>query len=373
MIRILHISQSLGGVANSLNLIFSNIDKERFELTLVAPDSPELEEHVRSAGFDYIPLNMKRQIGFHDVIDVFKILKIMSAKQYDLVHCHSAKAGVLGRIAAFLQRKPVIYSPRGWSYLSQEGWRRSFFRNIERLMVPCTDRIVVASASEAALGKKEVWFNENKMNIVNNSFFPSEVEQIEHLPLPIIKEYVLTIGRITYQKNIDQFINVAEYLHTQFPHLKFIIKGSGYLNPLEEKAKTLVMSKNLHEVVVFVPWGAKIETLNWIRGCTIYVHTALFEALPNVILEAMAIGKPAVATNTVGNCDTVIDGVTGYLTELNDVEGMAKKIAELLRDKEKARAFGEAGKSYAWENFDIRKNIKLLEKIYCDLLSKKIE
>lgn len=371
MRRILHISQSLGGVANSLNLIFSNIDRERFTLTLIAPESAELEERVHAAGFEYIRLNMKRQVGLHDAIDVGRILKILRARQYDLVHCHSAKAGVLGRIAAFLGGKPAVYSPRGWSYLSQEGWKRSFFRSIERLMVPFTDCLVVASASEAELGRTEVGFNKNKMHVINNSFYPSEIEQMEKMPSPMADEYVLTIGRITYQKNIEQFIDVAALLHSQFPQLKFVIKGAGYLNPLEEKAKALVDHKGLGDVIVFVPWGSKIETLSWIQGCILYVHTSLFEALPNVILEAMAIGKPVVATNAVGNRDAVVDGVTGYLSELHDVEGMAKKIAVLLRDKKKARDFGKAGKSFAWENFDIRKNIKLLEKVYDDMLSQK--
>ena len=373
MKKILFISQSLGGVANSLNLIISNIDSSKYEITLVAPPNKFLEGRVAKAGFRYIKLEMKRSVGLHDLLDLYRIFRIMNEQTYDLIHCHSAKAGVLGRLSAFLSGKKVIYSPRGWSYLSQDKkWKQKFYCYIEKLMVPFTDLLIVASASEAELGLNEVGFSGKKIRIVRNSFFPEEIENVANSESPFPEKYILTIGRVVYQKNLEQFIDVAEILHQQFPQLKFVIKGTGFKetfeSELEEKARQTVSEKGLDSTVLFFPWGDKSETLNWIKHCELYVHTARFEALPNVILEAMALGKAVVSTNAIGNKDAVVDHTTGYLTELYDRTSMAEKIKELLDNADLKSKFGNDAKQYAFLNYNIKVNIRHLEKLYDYLL-----
>lgn len=184
------------------------------------------------------------------------------------------------------------------------------------------------------------------------------------------KEYIVTIGRPSYQKNPFFLVDVIKGVHAVHPEVKFYLLGVGFYSPDLEEMTRLIKDYGLEDVIVLKEWLDHDATMKFVEDALLYLTVSRYEGLPLAIVEAMAMGKCIVASKVVGNVDCVRDGYNGLVIEL-DVDLFISKLNNLLDAPEKIKEYGRNSRILYEAEFDIRKRIGLLEDIYHKIANKR--
>lgn len=257
--------------------------------------------------------NFTRSINFRRDISAFwEIKKIYRDINPDMVHVHSSKAGVLGRLA-FSKKTPVFYTPHGYSFL-MSGIRkdkRFIYKLIEKV---CSLRgsITIACSqgeyNEALKISKRVELVNNGINIITLDRYRNDVRKTVD---------VVTLGRITYQKNPELFNEVAK----KMPYLKFRWIGDGEL-------RNQLTAKNIE----ITGWLLRREALQAIQESKIFMLGSRWEGLPLALLEAMYLEKVCVVSDVVGNHDVIENKKNGFIC--TTVEDYVEVLKNIISNKE---------------------------------------
>jgi glycosyltransferase involved in cell wall biosynthesis len=365
-IRICHISQSAGaGVETYILNILKYSDKKTFRHIVICSDTGTLADRAKAAGAEVISLPMVREIApIRDLFCVIKLLPIVYRLKVDLIHAHSGKGGIYGRLCGAFLGKAVAFTPHAFSYLGLTGFRRSMVLCIEKLLKYTNAYLLATSPSEAGRAIKEVGWHPKKVL----AQFPNSVE----VPPKIIRRAtnkrirVLMIGRITYQKNPEMFLRVSKLAGTE-GKITFTILGAGYGEELEEKVKTLVEDMGLKNIVGIKPWRNSTGVREELINSDIYISTSRYESFGLATAEAMAHGLPVIGTMIDGNVDLIDENKNGFLVEVDDDAAMAANIIKLANNIKLRTKLGNAGRCKIDKIYNINKNIHKLEEIYHNL------
>ncbi|MFY7727892.1 MAG: glycosyltransferase, partial [Flavobacterium sp.] len=306
-----------------------------------------------------------------DTTCLYKAYKIIKAERPDVIHAHSAKGGVIGRIVGKLTGTPVLFTPHAFSYLSAEtGLKRRVYLAIEKLLRG-SSTLLATSQSEARRGMEEVGFSPNKTIVFNNSINP-----VAHIqPLTLQKTwpdtYLCTIGRPSYQKNIELMIEALYHVKQQLPQVHLVVVGVGFLSDKLSAVKDIIRNRNLESNVTIIDWTSRENTLNILSHCSVYLSTSRYEGLPYAVIEALALQKPCVVSDCDGNKDLVENGYNGYVIPSENPADYAEKILALLHNDGLQKQFSEhAGKMFS-DHFNLQNNISLIENIYKEAAARK--
>ena len=164
------------------------------------------------------------------------------------------------------------------------------------------------------------------------------------------KKVVLCMAKLTYLKGIHYLIEAFKKISDQYKDTMLIIAGSG--NKAEEKRlRNLVVSLAIKDKVIFTGWVNYSDAPYLHAASDVFVHPSLLEGTPLVILEAMATGKPVIATNIAGVPDMITDGIDGFLVEEKNVGQIVEKLSVLLDDEVLCRKIGENARKKVEEKF----------------------
>ncbi len=366
--KILHITQSVGGIETYILNILANIDRDRFEMSLICPlDSGGLSKRASDLDVAVYRVRMRREISpFYDLQNLFEISGIVRKIKPDLIHAHSSKAGILGRIAAVLNRIPVIYTPNAYAFLGSTGFKRAMYLLIEIAIRPFTSLLLAVGQSEYERSVHDVRFPLERVRTVENAIKILETPtRLETSPGSV--PLVLMVGRLNYQKNPEMFVRAAHIVANQVPNAEFRIIGGGYQEFHGKLTRNLVASLFLKERLKILNWMDQDSLVKLMERAQVIVVPSRYDGLPFLVLEAMAMGKPVVGTRVDGVKDAIADGETGFLVELDDVKSMAERIILLLKDPELRSRLGNAGWKRVEREFNIEKNIRRIENIYCEV------
>lgn len=312
-----------------------------------------------------------------DLKAVMQAVKIIRKEKPDLVHCHSAKGGVIGRFAAFLTGTKVAYTAHAFSFLSAESAKKKKIFLLLEKIAKLNSYLLACSGSERELGIKVVGFKEKKAFAWNNAV-PDSLPLIAKNPgiakteLPMPKEgerYITSIGRPSYQKNPLFMVEVAHGIHLKHPDIKFYLLGVGFYSPMLDDMKALIHQYGMDDTFYLLPWLSHEETLKYVNGSMLYFMTSLYEGLPISVIEAMSLGKAVVASDVLGNKDCVKDGYNGYLLPL-EVKVFVEKMNELIEDDEKRKLMEKNSRAFFESDFFIDNRIKALENIYSEIYNR---
>lgn len=227
-----------------------------------------------------------------------EIRKLLERIQPDIVHMHSSKSGVIGRIALSFKNVRQFYSPHGFSFLmeSDSKMKRFVYRSIEKLFSKFNCTIVASSQGEF----EEALRLSNKSKLVNNGIEMKELEMYEYKIVPTEKRktLVVTVGRILYQKNPALFNEIA----IRMPDVDFLWIGEGDL-------RNCLNAPNIR----IVGWGKREDALEMLAQSDIYLMTSLWEGMPLSLLEAMCLKKVCIVSNVIGNRDVIKDQINGFI------------------------------------------------------------
>lgn len=336
-----------GGVRKHILDLLLNLDIEKYELyfaySLKRADETMMMNisKLKNRGIHLIELKyMNREINLIQEMKALNELnKIIRQISPDIVHCHSSKAGAIGRISAKVSGiKKIYYTPH--AYIMQNPSinkiKKIIFTNIERVLSRhCTTKTINVSNGEKNFAEK---LNIDK-NIKFQVIYNGVDEEITHGNIVQLKKELdieeedIVVGvaaRMDDQKDPFTFIKIAEKVSSKNENIKFIYIGDGeYKNKIETYIAENSLEKNIKLL------GFRNDTEQLLQIMDIYLVTSLYESMPYSLIEALKYGLPIVATNTIGNNEIVIERNNGLMFNIKDVDEGASKIKEIIKDKEK--------------------------------------
>jgi glycosyltransferase involved in cell wall biosynthesis len=388
-VKIIHIITRLdkGGSAENTLLTTIGLDKNKYDIVLIkgislesemsAEERTSLDEGLRQAELNgvkliIVPSLIRRINPILDLQTLFRLYRIFLQEKPAIVHTHTSKAGILGRWASFLAGVPIIvHTPHGHIFYGYHGIiKTGLFVLMERLTALITDRIIALTKREKG---EHIQFNISKPHkfVVIHSGVPLEnFSKIftnndklkKKLGIPVADSIVGTVGRLVEIKGHRYLLDAARSVLNKIANVTFLLIGDGHLmTELISHASAL----GIKNKVIFAGWRSDIPQL--INTFDIFVLPSLNEGMGRVLVEAMAIGKPIVASDIGGIPDLVKNGANGILFPPGNVDAMAEAIIKLLLDRELARKMGKEGEKGSL-NYDTGAMVKKIEGLYEDLL-----
>lgn len=361
---------NVGGPSIHTILLSSGLCKERFKTYLVfgkeGKDEGSLKDEAEKTNIEliFIP-ELQREISpIKDIIALFKLIRIIRRIKPDIVHTHMAKAGMLGRLAAWLCGvRIIIHTFHGnifHSYFSKA--KTLFFIFIERLLSIISTKIITLTESQRDEVLKFKIGNKNKVVIIPLGLsldkFYSPKKGLLRKELGISEEPLIgTTARLVPIKDIGTFLEGARIVLEEIKDAIFVIAGDGYLREeLEKKAQSLGISKS----VSFLGFREDLEV--FYLDLTCFVLSSLNEGLPVAIIEAQASGIPVVATN-VGGVPSLVSSDTGITVSPKNPQALGEAIKSILKNPEMARKMGEKARENS-KKYTIKRLIKDIERLY---------
>jgi glycosyltransferase involved in cell wall biosynthesis len=350
----------LGGAQQVALFLCRALSRPEFEVTLIAGCGGLLDEEARQLdGVDVIFLpSLVREIRpLRDIAALFHLRRIFRAGRFDVVHTHSSKAGVLGRIAARLAGIPsIIHTYYGFGFTHyQSPARRRLLIAAERLAARCADFLVPVSRDNMARALQLSIGSPGQYRVIVNGIPVEEFCDIDvdvaavkaELGIPGGAPTVGMIAPLKPQKAPLDFVGVADRVIECIPEAHFVLVGDGELRcAVEEEIGRLGLGGHIH----LLGWRRDVAQL--LSAFDVFLLTSLWEGLPMVCPQAMCRSKPIVATRVDGTPEAVLDGRNGLLADPGDVETLSRHVLQLLRYGELARSMGEEGRRMVSEFSD---------------------
>ena len=360
--KVLHVGQMIGGLGGYIRNTVTYISDE-FEFVIVHGETDNSKPVMKNGKeVKEYTISLYRKLNpLKDLKGLIQVIRIIQKEKPDIIHCHSAKGGFIGRMAGFLTRTKTFYTPHAFSFLStQNKIKKRIYLFLER-MARLDSFLLACSESEKELGMEQVHYKEKRAYVWSNS-----VPDAQTVPPSGLKEtspYICYIGRPSYQKNPFFLVNVIREVHKAYPDIRFYILGVGYYSPDLERMKRIITQYQLENTIELFPWLNHNETMGYVKNALFYLTTSRYEGLPLAVIEAMSLGKCIVASDVLGNKDCVKNGYNGYLLPLQE-NLFAKKIIELIEHPDLTETFGKNSRLLFEKDFLIQNRIPYLEVIY---------
>ena len=334
MIKVLHVVEAFsGGIVQSIATICRALDGEVGFHVLHGrrPDSPADARALYPAGVGFTEWRAAgRSISpGSDLRAIQQLHTVVKAVRPDVIHAHSSKAGALVRLAFPTGSLPVIYSPRGYSFLQKDKGRlgRAAFWTMERVLGALPHITVGCGLGEYSLARSVA----GRAVLIPNMINPADFLDAALLrPDPDGPLRVAMAGGIRPQKNFPLFCRIAA--NWADSPMRFVWIGDG-----EIPEGTHVPAN-----VEITGWLTRADVLRTLAGCHVYMQTSLWEGLPIAMLEGMALGLPVLACPAVGNTELVIEGGNGFLCA--DAASFVAGLARLDRDRALLGRLGAASR-----------------------------
>lgn len=344
-ITIAHVLEAtVGGTRQYLMDVCLGLPRERFRQTAVVscerdPGFVLDADRLSDAGVSVKFVPMRREISpLADLRALRGLSRFFRRHDFDVIHCHSAKAGFLGRWAArrARSRAAVAYSPHAFAFQMRAGaLRRWLYLALERWAGRWTDLLITACESERSLAVAHRIVPRERTVVVPTgidlSRFTAEGASAafrERLGVPPQHRLVGAVGAVVAQKGHSYLVEAAQTVIERFPHTTFVIAGEGPLRrPLEERAQALGLGRRMRFL------GHRDDIPDLLASLDLFVLPSLWEGLPYALLEAMAAGVPVVATDIAGVTDLIRPADTGHLTGAGSAGGLAEAMLAALEDE----------------------------------------
>lgn len=376
--RVLHLITrlDLGGAQQNTLYCAANHDREQFEVHLLAGAGGMLDDEARridDAQVDLLPW-LKHEISpGRDAEALCRLVSCFRSRKIDLVHTHSSKAGILGRLAARVAGVPaVVHTIHGWSFNpTQAAPRRAAYVGMEKMAAGLTDRLVAVSARnrdeglELGIGRPDQYVVLHS-GIDVDAFRAPTVDRAELRRGLGFDDSHLVVGAVAClkpQKAPLDLVRAAAAAHAEEPRLRFFIAGDGELRP---QVESLIRQEGLQEIVRPLGWRRDVPDL--LHACDLFLLTSLHEGLPRSVLQAMASGAPVVATAVDGTPEVVEDGRTGLLVPPGRPAEAAQALLRMVRDDGLRERCVEEARRRLGRSFDIRAMVRDLDRLYSSLL-----
>jgi len=361
MIRVLHVSQPTdAGVARVVGHLVADQAESGLHVSLACPPTGPLADTARRSGAWVLSWPATREPGPAVLGEAARLARLVQAVRPDVLHLHSAKAGLAGRLAV-RGRRPTVYQPHAWSFHAATGVLRSACVGWERYATRWTHRVLYVSQQERDEGAR-LGIGGPGLVVPNgvdlHEFSPQDDaartrarRQLGLGPGPL----AVCVGRLCRQKGQDLLLAAWPRAAAALPEARLVLVGDGPDRP--------ALAAAAPPGVLFA--GPTADPRQWYAAADVVVLPSRWEGMPLVQLEAMACARCVVAAD-VGGIREVLPAGVGAVPS-GDVAGLGEALATRLARPELAAAEAAAGRDRACERYDIRRAAARVRASYREL------
>jgi len=375
-IKVLHVvgSSEFGGIAPYVASLVKMVREQGGDAEVLVT-APRVKEYFQRQGIAVVSLEgIDREISLTgDLLGLFRLVSHLRTNSYSLVHTHTTKGGIIGRLAARLSKVPVvIHTTQGYAFqdYADTALKRWFFLQIEKVATRWCDLIIAANKFDRDLAIETGIVTADKIVTVKNcidldAIDNTAVDDNVHRSLGLVKssKVVGVMARLSQQKGLEYFLDALPSVLQECPSLQILIVGEG---DLLSKLKAQVDDLGLTGKVVFA--GFRSDWVEVLRVMDVFVMPSLWEGLPITLLGAMATKRAIVATRIKGVTDVCGDEESAILVEPADSASLALAITTLARDENMALRFGKAARRRVEEEYSESAMNSRIWNSYCTLL-----
>ncbi len=363
MTRVLLVHQPInGGVARHVRDLANGLDGLGYEVSLCGPRIPD----GVSESIDHRYLNLERAVTpRRDLATITELAKIVRELRPDIVHAHSSKAGAVARLGRlFHPRIPLLYSPHLYAFAGhfERANERRAYRVAERLLAPVASRVICVCEAEADLARSIG--PPSRVRVVYNGIAPAGDGPLDpRIAALSDRGPVLgTLALLHRRKGLETLIDAVPGVLERYPEVQVAIVGEG---PELEDLRARAALRDITHAVHFL--GASTDPAGMLRGMDLFVHPSWAESFPYVILEAMSLGLPIVASDVGGVGEAVVDRESGLLVPPHDERALAQALIGLLDDPESRARMGALALRRANTRFTLTAMIERLIDVYSEV------
>lgn len=358
MTSVLHVTQPTdGGVGAYVAAVSADQSARGWDVCVACPDG-RLSADLESQGIRREPWPAVRAPGPSVLPEALRLREILDRVRPDVLHLHSSKAGLAGRLAA-RGRRPTLFQPHGWSWLAAPAgtvgatlaWERWAAR--WTALFVCVGRGEAEQAAEAGLRGRYVVVR-NGVDL--NRFRPTrEVDRLAaraRLGIAPGAPVAACVGRVTPQKGQDVLLAAWPSVAAQLPEARLVIVGGG-------ESRQVLRGRAPSSVTFEDPVR---DVRPWYAAADVVVLPSRWEGLSLTLLEALATGRCVVASDIPGITEMTPDGA-GALVPPGDAPALAREIGDRLEHPERARAEGTVAARYAAAEADVRRTHERLARL----------
>jgi len=368
----------VGGAQETVLHISEMLSKEQYQVSIISGPQTGSEGSLirefedKGLSLTILPALLREISPVNDFKAFWKLYHLLRQEKYDIVHTHSSKAGILGRIAAHMAGVPVIvHTVHGWSFHdSMHARTRQVYIALEKYCARFTDKLIVVTNLDIKKGLQAGIGHPEQYTLIRSAiplevFDPSRYDQTavrRELGIPLDAPVLGNVGRFSAQKNPLAWVRVAGNVAQRLPGCHFLMVGDG---PMRSQVEAALKTEGIFERTVLT--GLRRDVPQIMAAMDVFLLTSLWEGLPRVLPQAMSMGLPIVSSRVDGSAEVIREGENGFLFDTGDIEEMSGACLLLLHNESQRKIMGEAGKKTAHQEFDVRHMIIQIEMLYSGL------
>lgn len=338
---------------------------------------------IEAAGVPHLAVPISRNLTpFADLVSLWRLWRVMRREGYAIIHTHTPKAGLLGQLAARLAGVPIVVNTVHGFYFHEHmsARARQFYIAMEKVAAWCSHLILSQNAEDIQTALHEGICRRERIEFLGNGidltqFDPDAISAgdarlcREKLGIAPDAPVVGFVGRLAARrKGFLDFLAAARDIAARLPQVRFLIAGDSDRGKPDAVDPSVAAEYGLAERCVFVGHRPNVELPPLYKIMNVLVLPSLFEGVPRVVMEAAAMGVPAVVSDVKGNREAVTHDGNGLLVPFGDVPALAAAILRVLTEPETARRMSAAALEMAAGHFDERLVFAKVQDAYARLL-----
>ena len=307
----------------------------------------------------------------------FFLKKVCRKEKFDVVHTHTSKAGIIGRIAGRHAGVPlVVHTIHGLAFHPyQSKWKNRLYIFLEKVAakycdeIYCVAQAMIDQSLAVGIGKKEMFkVVYSGMDIVKFLNAKPDPELKKSLGIPDNAVVFATVARLFPEKGYEDFIPSAIRIAEKYPQACFLLIGNGILM---DSIKKNVETAGVAERFFFPGLVSPGDVHKYLALSDALVHLSLHEGLPRAAVQSLGCGNPVIGYNLDGTPEVVLRGETGWLIEPRDLDEVVSAMSEVIEKPETAKQYGQNGKALVGNLFGWHRMADTLLELYETALKKK--
>ena len=372
IIRVSTVPQSLN---NFLRGFLKELSSE-YEVIALSSPGDSLKEVQQREDVRIIEVPMERHISiFKDIISLFKLIVVFARERPDIVHSMTPKAGLLSMLAACITRVPVrIHTFTGLVFPTSLGLKRKILMCMDSLTCTCSTFINPESRG-VANDLRRFGITKKPLHIIANGnvrgidlHYYARTEEIVQLAKLLHVENSFTfcfVGRLVRDKGINELVLAFDRLSKENHKVRLLLIGpyEREIDALDVKIERIIQTNQ--RIITF---GKQKEIRHFLVSSDAFVLPSYREGMPNVVLEAGAMGLPSIVTDINGSNEIIINGKNGEIIPPKDEDALYKKMKEWVNNTDKVRVMAENSRKLVAERYEQKMIWNALLREYRNLL-----
>ena len=326
-----------------------------YEVVVTGPDMTDVEQITAlGARFEEIPMNKTGTSVFGDLKYCFKLFQLMRKEKPDITLGYTVKPVVYGAIAARLAGVKSVNSMvtgGGYTFTARTAKAKVLgliVRILYRIGFACSNCIIFQNPDDLEEFCQRKLAKKAKCRVVSGSGV--NMEKFQPMPLPE-KPVFFMLSRLLKSKGVLEYLKAAEMVKAEYPEAEFHLLGKFEYQMQDAVAEEVVRDYIDRGIVKLFPETSDVRP--YYEQCSVYVLPSYREGTPRTVLEAMAMGRPILTTDTNGCRETVSEGRNGYLVPVGDAKALADAMKKFLQEPDTLKTMGEESLQYCKEKFEV--------------------